>query len=410
IYFILDKDEHGAELPEGLLTENEDLEDQTGKDSKEEKALWGLQQGMDVGLSLVSSFKNMFLQESEVDSARPIVRSMALPVQSLQKIKPNTAGQISRARLQERPADSGSRSLCKFCSDVKVSTGWKITGPEFTLVNENPIYRVSSAAGRYECSASGLRWVCDGDVSLKYHFSDWELYRKDLRRMQFEPCGPLMDITVISGVLTEVHLPHVACLGSSSDSLKDEVRVLDVQDGGMFLEKCELTRFHAKLLHPTFSPKGLLIRSGFPVKVHCEVLIYQTLTAHLTLHVYLVTSDPNIIQKVEKKEKDAIKIDKPCPERSLLMKTRYKIETRRKNQLLSSPIKPERLKLRYSPIKYCEVYVRNAEDDFGLHLVNEKEESVWDVEIRTGKFNSKQVLYFAAEGEKHTSKDFGKLI
>ncbi|KAL7841563.1 hypothetical protein SRHO_G00252540 [Serrasalmus rhombeus] len=215
-----------------------------------------------------------------------------------------------------------------------------------------------------------------------YHFTDWEPYIEALKRMQYEPCGPLIDITIISGVLNEVHLPHFACLGSSP-SLNDQVRVLDVQDSGMFLETCELTRFHAKLLHPTFSPKGFLVRTGFPVKVHCEVLIYRTLSAHLTLHIYLVPCDAKIIQNVDKKEQeDTVKIPKPGLERSLTMRSWYKIETKKENEYFSSKIKPERLKLRYSPIKYSEVYIKNAKDDFELHLINEEKKSIWDVEIR----------------------------
>ncbi|KAL7841544.1 hypothetical protein SRHO_G00252350 [Serrasalmus rhombeus] len=247
-------------------------------------------------------------------------------------------------------------------------------------------YRISSPAGGYECSVTGLRWVSDGDVSLMYHFTDWEPYIEALKRMQYEPCGPLIDITIISGVLNEVHLPHFACLGSSP-SLNDQVRVLDVQDSGMFLETCELTRFHAKLLHPTFSPKGFLVRTGFPVKVHCEVLIYRTLIAHLTLHIYLVPCDAKIIQNVDKKEQeDTVKIPKPGPERSLTMRSWYKIETKRENEYFSSKIKPERLKLRYSPIKYSEVYIKNAKDDFELHLINEEKKSIWDVEIRAEEY------------------------
>ncbi|KAI4876968.1 hypothetical protein NFI96_008187 [Prochilodus magdalenae] len=124
----------------------------------------------------------------------------------------------------------------------------------------------------------------------------------------------MMDISVVSGVLTEVHLPRFACLSEglqvgnlghfqtslevellkhfmctgSSPSLKDVVRVLDVQDSGMFLETFGLTCFHAKLLQPSFSPKGFLVGTGFPVKLHCEVLIYQSLIAQLTLHLYLM--------------------------------------------------------------------------------------------------------------------------
>ncbi|XP_049328381.1 uncharacterized protein LOC111196809 isoform X3 [Astyanax mexicanus] len=315
-------------------------------------------------------------------------------------------GGMSLSASTEAPAVHSSQrtsgSFCELCSTLQDTTDWNIVDPE---VGENLQYRVSSAAGRYECSASGLRWVCDGDVSLKYHFSDWELYREDLRRMQFEPCGPLMDITVISGVLTEVHLPHVACLGSSSDSLKDEVRVLDVQDGGMFLEKCELTRFHAKLLHPTFSPKGLLIRSGFPVKVHCEVLIYQTLTAHLTLHVYLVTCDPKTLQEVDRQEKDAVKISKPAPRKSLQAWSWYTLQTKKGNEDFYSKINPESLKLRHSPIKYCEIYVKKAEDDFELHLMNNKKEEVWAAEIRAEEYRTPD-RYSSSDKQKAPSMDY----
>ncbi|XP_049321714.1 NACHT, LRR and PYD domains-containing protein 1 homolog [Astyanax mexicanus] len=304
------------------------------------------------------------------------------------KIKEKSEARSERAADQKKVMEASEqfgkwwKSSCRSCSSVQDTAEWKHIEPE---ADENLHYRVSSSAGRYECSVSGLRWVTEGDVSLKYNFADWKPHSEDLRRMQFEPCGPLMDITVISGRIVEVHLPHFACLGSSP-ALTDVVRVLDVQDDGMFLEKCELTRFHAKLLHPTFSPKGFLIRSGFPVKVHCEVLIYQTLTSLLTLHVYLVTCDLNSIQEVEKKEKDAVKILKPGPERSLPMKSWYNIETKFKSENFSSTIKPKRLKLRYSPIKYCEVYTKNPDDDFELHLINERKESIWDGVIRTDEY------------------------
>ncbi|XP_072525725.1 NACHT, LRR and PYD domains-containing protein 1 homolog isoform X2 [Salminus brasiliensis] len=278
---------------------------------------------------------------------------------------------------------------------------WMLIDPE---ADGNLHYRVSSPAGRYQCSVSGLRWVCDGDVSLKYHFADWASYREDLRRMQFEPCGPLMDITVVSGVLTEAHLPHFACLGSSP-SPEDEIRVLDVQDGGMFLEKCELTCSHAKLLHPTFSPKGLLIRSGFPVKVHCEVLIYQTLTAHLTLHVYLVTCDPKTIQEVDRQEKDSVKILKPAPRKSLQTNSWFSIQTKKENNPFCSKINPESLKLRHSPINFFEIYVKHAEEDIELQLINDKMDEVWVAEIRAEEYR-KAYSFTCSDRQKDPSKEY----
>ncbi|KAL6466708.1 hypothetical protein MHYP_G00245120 [Metynnis hypsauchen] len=314
--------------------------------------------------------------------------------------------------FQECLDQSKPLPTCDACADLKDLVYWNQLHPEvwnehggLSIVGSDrqACYRISSPAGSYECSVTGLRWVSDGNVSLMYHFIDWEPYIEDLKRMQYEPCGPLIDITIISGVLNEVHLPHFACLGSSP-SLNDQVRVLDVQDSGMFLEKCELTRFHAKVLHPTFSPKGFLVRTGFPVKVHCEVLIYRNMIAHLTLHIYLVPCDAKIIQDVDKKEQeDTVKIPKPGPERSLTMRSWYKIETKKENEYFSSKIKPERLKLRYSPIKYAEVYLKNAKDDFELHLINEEKKSIWDVEIRAEEYGKTSSF---TDRQRHLSKEY----
>ncbi|KAL6466709.1 hypothetical protein MHYP_G00245130 [Metynnis hypsauchen] len=170
----------------------------------------------------------------------------------------------------------------------------------------------------------------------------------------------------------------------SLPSLSDEVRVLHVEDAGVSLEKCELSCFSAKLLHPTFSPKGVLVRSGFPVKAHCEVLIYCTSTAHLTLHVYLVPCDSKIIESVQKQENHSIKIPKPRPDASLQMKNHYMLSTS-----CSSRIRPQKLKLRYTSQtpNFFEVYIKDAKDDFQLFLMNEEGESVWEADMRSAEYS-----------------------
>ena len=78
-------------------------------------------------------------------------------------------------------------------------------------------------------------------------------------------------------------------------SFKEKVRVLHVEDSGVSIEQVdEVTRFHVKILHPTFSAKGVLVRSGFPLKVHCDLLLYQAKAAFLTLHAYLVPWDSSV--------------------------------------------------------------------------------------------------------------------
>ncbi|XP_049442176.1 uncharacterized protein LOC125894660 [Epinephelus fuscoguttatus] len=70
---------------------------------------------------------------------------------------------------------------------------------------------LQSEAGAFECSVSGLRWVCKEKVSFKYQFCSWEGHADRLKTMWYIPGGPLLDITVIFGKLDEAHLPHWIC-------------------------------------------------------------------------------------------------------------------------------------------------------------------------------------------------------
>ncbi|KAK1889885.1 NACHT LRR and PYD domains-containing protein 1 like [Dissostichus eleginoides] len=45
--------------------------------------------------------------------------------------------------------------------------------PEVNRVDEVQTYSLQSDAGNYECSVSGLRWVCKEEVSFKYKFLSW---------------------------------------------------------------------------------------------------------------------------------------------------------------------------------------------------------------------------------------------
>lgn len=89
-------------------------------------------------------------------------------------------------------------------------------------------------------------------------------------------------------------------LSSCSDgfsTVSDKFAVLHNDTFGNFLEQVsDATSRHVKLFHPNFSTHGVLRRAGFPVKAHCNVLIYQTKKAPPTLHVYLIPCDPALQQ------------------------------------------------------------------------------------------------------------------
>lgn len=82
-------------------------------------------------------------------------------------------------------------------------------------------------------------------------------------------------------------------------TILDKFAVLHIDDCGDVVEKVsEVTPSHVKLPEPSFSPRAVLMKAGFPVKINCKVLIYKTNTAFLTLHVYLIPCDPGLQQVI----------------------------------------------------------------------------------------------------------------
>ncbi|KAG5263100.1 hypothetical protein AALO_G00282580 [Alosa alosa] len=222
---------------------------------------------------------------------------------------------------EEHLIDAPQRS-CESCAEVPDSSHWVLLKPEVSTDESVSTYSLSSPAGRYECSESGLRWTCDGPVTLQYCFMDWHVFAEELAHMQSRPAGPLMDIRVMSGELEEIHLPHFLCLGGFEASVGDAVRVLHGRESGVCVEVCELTRHHARLLHPSFSLLGLVyyLKDLFSSKVHCELLLFCTCTAS-SGSPGLPGADPPTTQltsgpssrRMWEKEKTGVWIDKPRP-------------------------------------------------------------------------------------------------
>ncbi|XP_062408281.1 NACHT, LRR and PYD domains-containing protein 12-like [Sardina pilchardus] len=248
---------------------------------------------------------------------------------------------------EDHHIDAPQRS-CESCAEVPDSSHWVLVKPEVSTEESVSTYSLRSPAGSYECSESGLRWTCAGPVTLQYHFTDWHVFSEELAHMQTRPAGPLMDIRPMSGELEEIHLPHFLCLGGCEASVRDAVRVLHGRDSGVCVEECELTRHHARLLHPSFSLHGVIsyIKSFFsPEMVHAKVLVYQSCTPPLSYRAYLLPEDAFLKQLVEKDEEKLRGVwrDNPHPASSLQMGNFYNLRTD-----CSSEIYPEGLELRYS--------------------------------------------------------------
>ncbi|KAM9353693.1 NACHT, LRR and PYD domains-containing protein 1 homolog isoform 2-T2 [Symphorus nematophorus] len=303
---------------------------------------------------------------------------------------------MNRRDLVQKLSDisSGSKGPPKSlelegCGSIKDSSDWTKLEPEVssTDADEAPTYSLQSERGSFECSVSGLRWASKEKVSFKYQFCSWEEPMERMKNIQYMPAGPLMDITITAGKFEEVYLPHWICIDDNTP-ISDKFAVLHIDDCGDVVEKVsEVTPSHVKLSKPIFSPRAVLMKVGFPVKINCNVLIYKTNTAFLTLHVYLIPRDPALQQTLDKRESSyGYKvIRKPPPEKSLKMRERFVLTA----DLDGAEIYPEKLKLRYESTLslFFEVYFEKPDTNFKLKLTQENElQPVWTCAIRKDEY------------------------
>ncbi|XP_048089709.1 NACHT, LRR and PYD domains-containing protein 3-like isoform X1 [Alosa alosa] len=283
---------------------------------------------------------------------------------------------------------------CESCAEVPDSSHWVLVKPEVSTVDSVSTYSLSSPTGSYECPESGLRWTCAGPVTLQYHFIDWHLLADELPHMQYRPAGPSMDIKLISGELEEIHLPHFLCLGGSRSSLKDAVEVLHKQDSGVSIEKCDLSRFHARLVNPSFSLLGLFysLKSFFfsgnkkeserPIETHADVLVYRSSMLPLTFRTYLLPVNLTLKKLVEDQEKSeefsGVKLAMPRPVRPLQMNGFYSLKPDCKSRVY--PVELNLIDCHFVP-NFSVVRISKAVDfKMELHSSGDKQE-VWQADI-----------------------------
>ncbi|ROL54864.1 Stonustoxin subunit beta [Anabarilius grahami] len=267
---------------------------------------------------------------------------------------------------------------CQSCVHIADSDQWVQIEPSACTDEGGSKFRVSTDPGRYECVRTRMRWVCDCDVTLQYCTVDGHFLNTELERLQCNRIAPVIDVTVISGKLEEVHLPHYACLGESDPSLKDAVKVLSVKDEGITTEPVQLTRFHAKIVQPSFSLKTLIISWIMRVDEHCDLLLYMRSKVPLILHVYFFPFDDCAKEKLEKEEKSSYPIPHPRPDRPFRMKTAHNLD------VPGASIHPREgiTFRRETPPNYFKVDT-SLENDLQMTLIREEDQkTVWTATIK----------------------------
>ncbi|XP_029603871.1 NACHT, LRR and PYD domains-containing protein 12 [Salmo trutta] len=267
---------------------------------------------------------------------------------------------------------------CKTCDHVEDSTHWLQIEPLTSTVQGVTMFRHRTPKGSYECTVSGLRWLCERDVILKYHFRNWEPYSQLLKDMQYTQGGPLLDITMELGELEEVHLPHCVCLGTNP-SLRNEMKILHVEEHGVSLEEVhEVTRFHAKILHPKFSAISVILSYIFSwnVDVHCELMLYLTVKREtLISRLYLFPSNPGQIQAVEQQEskfQGSKRFPNTRPEQSFKLNSSFRL-----NIPCSTSITPPRIHLIHRDTTPSFFKVVMEITGIEMELIGDDERTVW---------------------------------
>ncbi|XP_074523024.1 NACHT, LRR and PYD domains-containing protein 1 homolog [Halichoeres trimaculatus] len=317
-----------------------------------------------------------------------------------EKLSESSSGSQGPSGSLEPEACGGSTNPCQTDSSpwTKLEPGVNSSGG-----HESPSYSLQSETGNYECSVSGLRWVCEEEVSFQYHFCSWGGHMERMESIKYMPAGPLIDIKVITGRLNEVYLPHWICTEDDS-KISDNYKVLHIDECGDVVENVsEVTPSHVKLSEPVFSPRGVLMKVGFPVKIRCSVLIYyKPNTSFLKLRVYLIPCDPALQQTVDKKElsKGFQTIEKPRPDKYLKMQKGFSLMAKTAN------VNPKKITLRYDnqDPNFYEVFIEKPNGIFQLELfyISKKEvesEPVWTCEIREDDYQS------SASEDKHSVDD-----
>ncbi|XP_051552858.1 NACHT, LRR and PYD domains-containing protein 1 homolog isoform X2 [Myxocyprinus asiaticus] len=290
--------------------------------------------------------------------------------------KPKVLEELEKLNMSEpEPSGMNLHPLpdCQCCVHIVDSDQWIQVEPSVYKDGVSK-FRISTLPGRYECTRTRLRWVCDCDVTLQYHPVDGCVVTADLERLQCERIGPVIDLTVISGTLEEAHLPHYACLAKSDFSLRDAVKVLSKKDVGVSLQSVELTRFHAKIVQPSFSLTTLIINWIMQWEEHCNLLLYMRCQHPLILHVYFFPlGDTCAKEKVELNEQSSLQIIHPRPGRPFRMKTPHLLE------VPGASVQPtEGVTFRREIIpNFFKVY-KPLDGDVHMNLIREEDQkSVW---------------------------------
>ncbi|XP_045579013.1 NACHT, LRR and PYD domains-containing protein 1 homolog [Salmo salar] len=166
------------------------------------------------------------------------------------------------------------------------------------------------------------------------------------------------------------------------------MKILHVEEHGVSLEEVhEVTRFHAKILHPKFSAISVILRYIFSwnVDVHSELMLYLTVKKQTLIpRLYLFPSNPGQILAVEEQEskfQGSKRIPITRPEQSLKLNSSFRL-----NIPCSTSIFPPRIHLIHRDTTPSFFKVVMEITGIEMELIGDDERTVWKEIVPTDEY------------------------
>lgn len=226
------------------------------------------------------------------------------------------------------------QSGCASCGQELLpdSRSWVPVNPRVSAEEGVPVFDLHSTAGQHQCTKSGLRWVCDDEVTLRCMYVSWGSFRTKLSQSHYRPIGPLIDITVRSGKLKQIHLPHFVCLGGSDQTMQSNIRIMHKLHEEVIFETCIVSQCHAQFLPSSFSPMGPVAHDhpDRHIFVHSKLLHFRPSSLSPIQRTYLIPNDSQLEEKVRAQENrhKSIEILLPGPGKPLQMGELYHLSAK----------------------------------------------------------------------------------
>ncbi|OCT58981.1 uncharacterized protein LOC108703748 [Xenopus laevis] len=279
----------------------------------------------------------------------------------------------------------GSAEECELCGKI-------LEVPRISPQRSGTKYRlVVPGEGLFRCSETGLQFCVESPANIDIEIGSWVEFLGHLHQYTYDIVGPLFNITVKSGQVSAVYLPHYVCL-KGGDVDKAMFRVAHYKDDNMILESPNRVEpFYVVLENPTFSPVGVIKLQPSPngrrrkIPTHGVVMLYSRYKTGYTIHLYLMPHDLSLKQAVHNKETGNCFywMDKPPRTSTIYTGTQYVVGGPE-----DAEINPEELELcldvKSELYNYSEIYLEEIQDKMYLQLTCEvNNTSAWRTRLRT---------------------------